>query len=303
MNRNHLALFHQVAQAGGISLGAQAARISQPAVSRQIAELEGALGVRLLDRLPRGSRLTEAGEILAEYARRWVLIEQTAEAAVADYKHLRQGSLSIGASLTVGGYFLPPVLARFRERHPSVGLSVRIANTGQIEAELLDGTLDVGFTEGPLASAELESKAFYEDELVAVVAPSHPLAGRPKVSAREFCAEPMILREAGSGTRAAIEAALRKKKLPLRPALELASPEGIKNAVVAGLGVAFVSRLVAALDLKSGLLHEVPLSDLSIRRPFHWQRIAGRARSPAHQALMELLGPFREVEGRLAPVR
>lgn len=107
MNRNHLALFQAVAQAGSISAGAAAVRVSQPAVSRQIAELEAELGVRLLDRLPRGCRLTEVGQILAEHAGRWRTVERDAARAIEEYRGLKRGRLTIGASLTIGGYLLP----------------------------------------------------------------------------------------------------------------------------------------------------------------------------------------------------
>jgi DNA-binding transcriptional LysR family regulator len=133
MNRNHLALFHAVAQAGGISRGAARARVSQPAVSKQIAELEDALGVRLLERLPRGCRLTEAGRILADYAQRWRSLENDAARAIEEYRGLKRGRLAIGASLTIGGYLLPGVLAEFHRRFPDIELQVEIANTQHIQ--------------------------------------------------------------------------------------------------------------------------------------------------------------------------
>ena len=133
MNRNHLALFHAVAQAGGISRGAAAAHVSQPAVSKQIAELEDALGVRLLDRLPRGCRLTGAGKILADYAHRWRSLENDAARAIEEYRGLKRGRLAIGASLTIGGYLLPGALAEFHRRFPEIELQVETANTQHIQ--------------------------------------------------------------------------------------------------------------------------------------------------------------------------
>ena len=149
MNRNHLALFHAVAQAGGISGGAAAARVSQPAVSKQIAELEDALGVRLLERLPRGCRLTEAGKILADYAQRWRSLENDAARAIEEYRGLKRGRLAIGASLTIGGYLLPGVIAEFHRRFPEIELQMEMANTGHIQKALLAGTIELGLTEGP----------------------------------------------------------------------------------------------------------------------------------------------------------
>lgn len=296
MNRNHLALFHAVAQAGSISRGAASVRVSQPAVSKQIAELEGALGVRLLDRLPRGCRLTEAGKILADYAHRWRSLENDAARAIEEYRGLKRGRLAVGASLTIGGYLLPGVLAEFHRRFPDIELQVETANTQHIQHALLDGAIELGLTEGPLESEELESTVFFQDELVAIAPAGHPLLKRGRVSVREICREPFLLREEGSGTRAVVERALRRKGLKIKPLLSLASPEAIKNAVAAGMGLAIVSRLIVALELQAGSLGIIPLKDLTIQRPLHLQRVRGRSQSPALAKFLGVLNarkPFR----------
>ena len=298
MNRNHLALFHAVAQAGSISRGAAAARVSQPAVSKQIAELEEALGVRLLDRLPRGCRLTEAGKILADYAHRWRSLEQDATRAIEEYRGLKRGRLAVGASLTIGGYLLPEVLAEFHRHFPDIELQVETSNTQHIQQALLDGAIELGLTEGPLESEELESTVFFQDELVAIAPAGHPLLKRGRVAVREICREPFLLREEGSGTRAVLERALRRKGLKIKPLLSLASPEAIKNAVAAGMGLAIVSRLIVALEVQAGSLGIIPLKDLTIQRPLHLQRIRGRSQSPALVKFLEVLKartPARQV--------
>lgn len=289
MNRNHLALFHTVARAGSISGGAVVARVSQPAVSRQIAELEAQLGVNLLDRLPRGCRLTEAGRILADFAQRWRALEDEAERAIAEYRGLKHGRLAVGASQTIGAYLLPPMLAEFHRHWPDVDLHVEIGNTEQIQRALLDGTVDLGLTEGLLESPELESTVFFQDELVAVAPSGHPLLKQKVVTVRELCREPLLLREEGSGTRAVLEQALRLKGLEVRPFLSLSSPEAIKNAVAAGMGLAVVSRLIIGLELESGALAVLPLKDLKIRRPMHRQSVRGRSVSPSQQAFLEVM--------------
>jgi DNA-binding transcriptional LysR family regulator len=289
MNRNHLALFHAVARAGSISRGAAEARVSQPAVSKQIAELEDALGVRLLDRLPRGCRLTDAGRILADYVQRWRALENDATRAIEEYRGLKRGRLTVGASLTIGGYLLPGVLAEFHRRFPDIELQVQTANTQNIQRALLEGAIELGLTEGPLESAELESTVFFQDELVAIAPAGHPLLRRRGVTAREICREPFILREEGSGTRAVVERALRRTGLKLDPLLSLASPEAIKNAVAAGMGLAIVSRLIVALELQAGSLGVIPLKDLTMHRPLHRQRVRGRSQSPAMARFLEVL--------------
>lgn len=289
MNRNHLALFRAVAQAGSISGGATAVRVSQPAVSRQIAELEKELGVRLLDRLPRGCRLTEAGGILAGYASRWQSLEIDAARAIEEYRGLKQGRLTVGASLTIGGYLVPGLLAEFHSQFPEIELQTEIGNTDRVHQALIAGVVELGMTEGLLETEELESTVFYQDELVPIVAPDHPLLKRSGVTAREMCREPILFREEGSGTRAVVERALRKKGITVRPILSLASPEAIKNAVAAGMGVAIVSRLIVSLEVQAGTLGIIPVKDLSILRPLHLQRVRGRSLSPSLSKFLEIV--------------
>jgi DNA-binding transcriptional LysR family regulator len=289
MNRNHLALFHAVAQAGSISRGAARARVSQPAVSKQIAELEAALGLRLLERLPRGCRLTEAGRILEDYALRWNTLETDAARAIEEYRGLKRGRLAIGASQTIGGYLLPGMIAEFHRRFPEIELQLEIGNTEHVQRLLQAGAVELGLTEGTLESEELESTVFFKDELVAIAPAGHPLLKKKSVTVRELCREPFILREEGSGTRAVMERALRRQGLKIKPLLSLVSPEAIKNLVAAGMGLSIVSRLIVALELQTGSLGIIPLKDLTIPRPLHWQRVRGRSQSPALAKFQEVL--------------
>src|SRR6516225_5685295 len=126
MNLNHLAIFHAVAQTGSMTLGAERLDISQPAASKQVQELESALGVHLFDRIGRRIHLSQAGEILADYARRLFALAEEAEEAIADVRAARRGRLAIGASTTIGSYLLPGLLAEFSRRHPNVELLVEI---------------------------------------------------------------------------------------------------------------------------------------------------------------------------------
>jgi DNA-binding transcriptional LysR family regulator len=258
-------------------------------VSKQIAELEDALGVRLLERLPRGCQLTEAGKILADYAQRWRSVENEAARAIEEYRGLKRGKLAIGASLTIGGYLLPEAIGEFHRRFPDIELQLEIANTRHIKESLLNGSIELGLTEGPIEDDELESSVFFHDELVAIAPAGHPLLKRKNVSARDICREPFILREEGSGTRAVVERALRRRGLKVKPLLSLASSEAIKNAVAAGIGLAIVSRWVVDQELRTGLLGIIPLKDLMIERPLHLDRIRGRSESPALAKFLEVL--------------
>jgi DNA-binding transcriptional LysR family regulator len=293
MNLNHLAIFQAAAEEGGISRGAARLHISQPAVSKQVRALERSLGVTLFDRVPKGVRLTEAGELLAGYARRLFAVESAAEHALGELRGLERGRLAVGASTTIGVYLLPEVLAAFHRRYPAVDVRLEIGNTDAIQEMLLANQLDVGLTEGFVEMEGLEARVFREDDLVAIAPPGHPLLARAGVTAAELCAEPLIVREAGSGTRAVVERAFAALGLVVRPAMSLGSTEAIKRAVMAGAGVAVVSRLALAVEIESGRLEVVPVDSLPIPRSLHLLRAAHRHQGAATRAFLELLADFK----------
>jgi DNA-binding transcriptional LysR family regulator len=289
MNLNHLAIFHAVAQTGSMTLGAESLDISQPAVSKQVQELESSLHVHLFDRIGRRVRLTQAGEILADYARRLFAVAHEAEEAMADVRTVGRGKLVIGASTTIGTYLLPAVVAEFWRRHPKVELLVQIENTEQVHRRLAGHELDVGLTEGFVEEEELEAETFHKDELVVIASASHRLAGKAPVLLSTVRAEPFILREAGSGTRAVEERALARLKLPVRMALALGSTEAIKRVVAEGVGLAIVSRLAVRAECAAGTLAILPVAGLRMERPLHLVRRKGRRDGPALQAFCGIL--------------
>ena len=298
INRNQLALFRAVAEAGGFSRAAGVVHVSQPAISMQVAELEEVLGTPLFDRLPRGVRLTDAGRTLLGYAQRIGALEEEAERAMRELRGLARGRLALGASTTIGSYLLPAVLGEFRRLHPAVELLLTIANTDEIKNRLVDHAIDLGLTEGaPPQDEALSARVFSEDELIVIAPPEHPLAVRAAgeararpITVRELCAQPMIVREPGSGTREVVDRALAARRVaPAREALTLSTTEAIKRAVAAGLGLAVVSRLCVGLELAGGGLVEVPVRDFTLRRPLHELTLRGRQRSPSAQAFGTLL--------------
>src|SRR6516165_3036936 len=289
MNLNHLAVFHAAAQAGSMTRGAERLDISQPAVSKQVRQLERALGTHLFDRVGRRVRLSRAGEVLADYARRLFALAPEAEEAMTDVRAAGRARLAIGASTTIGTYLLPGVLAEFWRRHPRVELLVQIENTKQVHRRLAGHELDLGLTEGPVEEGELDAEVFHQDELVMIAAPGHRLAGRPRVPLSAVREEPFILREPGSGTRAVEERALARLKLPVRVVMALGSTEAIKRVVAAGVGLAVVSRLAVDAECAAGTLAVLPVAGLRIARPLHLVRRRGRRDGPALQAFCAVL--------------
>jgi DNA-binding transcriptional LysR family regulator len=288
MNRNHVALFHAVAESGSISGGAERLRISQPAVSSQLAELEAALGVRLFDRLPRGVRLTEAGLLLSQYAHRMAALENDAGHVMAEFLGLKRGRLAIGASTTIGSYLIPEILAAFHEEYPDIELRLEIANTEGIQRILGDGDIELALTEGLIENESLDSEVFHEDELVPIVRARHPLI-RTGATLRQLHEEPWILREPGSGTRAVIERHLKRFHLTVKPVISIAGTEAIKRAVMAGMGIAVVSRLSVESELRAKTLAVLPIPELVIPRPLHLQTRKGHHPGPAAGAFINRL--------------
>jgi DNA-binding transcriptional LysR family regulator len=290
MNLNHLALFHAVAQEGSVGKGAELLHISQPAVSKQLAEFEKALGCRLFDRGSKGVRLTEAGLLLHTYSLRLFQIEREAERALHELQGIELGRLSLGASTSIGAYLLPSVLAQFHRAFPKIEISLIIGNTESVQKDLEEGRIDLGFTEGVLHSDSLHASIFHEDELVIIAAPHHPLVLETEsVTIGRICREPFLVREPGSGTREVIEEALRSRQITLQPAMTLGNTEAIKRAVAEGTGVALVSRLTVRHEIRAGQLSIVPLSDFQLHRSLHQVQVRGRHLSPAGNAFLKTL--------------
>jgi DNA-binding transcriptional LysR family regulator len=263
--------------------------ISQPAVSKQLAQLERNLGVKLLDRLPRGIRLTEAGALLAGYADRLFAVEAEAENALLELRGLRRGRLRLGASTTLGVYLLPDAFVRFKKAHPEIDLSLEVIGSPAVERRLIDGDLDLGFTESFSGSEDLNAVPFGADELVPIVPPGHPLSRKRRVTPEEFCAEPFVVRETGSETKSFVERALAAKGLAVRPVISLGTTEAIKRAVAAGMGVAIVSRMSIGLELDARRLALVRVAGLAMRRPIYRVQLARSEPSVAAGRFLESL--------------
>jgi len=219
-------------------------------------------------------------------------IRQSAAATIKRTCRVSRLSAS-GASTTIGVYLLPDLLGEYRRRYPDIELQFDVANTENIERRLADGTLDAGLTEGvPPNHHKLDTVIFLRDKLVPIARPDHPrlTAGSRPMTLRQLCAEPMIVREAGSGTREVIDRALAKRGQKLqRIPMILGSTEAIKRAVAAGLGVAMVSHLTIQTEIMSGQLAILPVNGFQLTRPLHRLRWRDRAQDPATLAFFELL--------------
>jgi DNA-binding transcriptional LysR family regulator len=289
LNLHHLRVFATVAEHGGFSRAASRLRLSQPAVSKSVRELERAVGASLFERGGRAPRLTESGILLFARARELFAVERSAEEELRVLRGLEGGVLRIGASTTVITYLLPPYLARFRAAHPDVVLRVASANTRDIARALLERRLDVALVEGPVTHERIEVVPWRDDELVVIAHPRHPLAARRRVRLDDLASEPFIVRERGSGTREVAERALAFHGVRLTVAMQLASTEAIKQAVAAGLGLAIVSRSAIVDQLALGRIAVVPLKGVALERALTELRVVGRPPTAAADAFRAVL--------------
>jgi DNA-binding transcriptional LysR family regulator len=291
LNLHHLAVFRAVAAERNVSRGAARLAISQPAVSKQLRELERSLATRLLDRHAKGVSLTAAGEILDDYAQRIFALRDDAERAIADIGSLRRGRLAIGAGPTVGVYLLPRVLVAFRKRFPEIRMSLETAGPDTLRERLIDGVMDFAITETPPpTAAELESRTLMHDVLVPIAAKGQPIATgtKKRLTAAEFCRQPFVAREVEPGAKSLVERTLLGRGLEIRPVLTVASTEAIKQAVIAGLGVAMVSRLSVRTEVAARQLVELNVRGLAIRYPIQHVRLRGKSESRAANEFLQL---------------
>ncbi len=290
MTFRQLEIFLAVARARSFTRAAETLRLSQSTLSVHVLELERELGVRLFDRRGRAVTPTEAGRLLEDHARRIATTVASARHTIDELKGLGRGSLVIGASTTPGIYVLPPIVAAFRKRYPGIAVSLRIANSRQIEERIRADDVDLGIVGGHvLRAAERCVAAGLLDELVLIVPPRHPWAGRRDVAPGALAAAPLLMREQGSATREVTERTLGQAGVPFTTAMELDHIEAIKQAVMAGLGVAFVSIHAVRGEVATRRLHALRLRGLRVRRHFHVLHNEARTPTASGRAFLALL--------------
>jgi DNA-binding transcriptional LysR family regulator len=289
MNIHQLAVFHAVAEQSSLTRAAALLFISQPAVSKQLRELERSLGMALFHRLSTGVRLTEAGELLLGYSRQIFALEHEAESALRELHNLERGHLRIGASTTIGTYILPPACARFGRQYPKVEIALDIDNSRAIIERLRAGRIDLALVEGPLQDDEFVRDEIGHDELVPIASPFHPLCCLREISFEKLAEQPLLAREDGSGTRAVLQESFEARGLSPHIKMTLGNTEAIKRAVAAGVALAWVSRLAIENEEKTGTLKILGGPELAIERSLFRVRVAGRYESRAVREFLRML--------------
>ncbi|BBY25538.1 putative HTH-type transcriptional regulator [Mycobacterium stomatepiae] len=290
-------VFLAVAKTGSLGAAARELGLTQQAVSARISSIESQTGVRLAIRSVRGTDLTSAGVVVAEWAQRLIDVAYHVDAGLASLRTESRQKIKVVASLTIAEQLMPRWLvlmhaeaSRRGQSPPEVILTA--TNSEHAISEVRNGTADLGFIESPGVPKALRSRVVAQDELVVIVSPDHKWARRSRIlSARELCDTPLVAREPGSGTRDWLTGALREvlgdgveQAIPM---LELSSAAAVRGAVVAGAGPAVMSRLAVADDLAVGRLRAVEVPELRLRRQLRAIWIGGR--TPPAGAIRDLL--------------
>jgi DNA-binding transcriptional LysR family regulator len=298
MTLEQLRVFVAVAERQHVTRAAEALNIAQSAVSASIAALEGRHGAKLFHRVGRRIELTEAGALFLVEARAVLARAESAELVLSELGELKRGVLSVYASQTIAGYWLPRHLVAFRRSYPGVAIRLSIGNTSQAAAAVRGGEADLGFVEGEVDDPALISEPVARDQLVIVVGAEHPWSEVKGLSKQDLLNADWVLREPGSGTRSGFEHALEGLGLPthnLRVALELPSNEAVRAAVETGMGATAISASVAAPSLEAGLLRQ---ADFTLpERCYCALRHAERYRSRAAGTLMDIIRGARPSVG------
>jgi len=291
INLRHLRLFAAVVDHGGFTKAATQLGLTQPAISKSLTELERSLNVRLIDRNARSAQLTHAGRILHARAREIFGVERLAERELREIRGLKRGRLRVAASPTIAAYLLPPILARFHRRRPTVQIRSIQADDKTVAKLLLESRVDVALTESPSEHELVEAVSWLDDDLVVVAAAHHEILARDHNIPADLADFPFLVNEPRCQIRRAAERALSAQGVRLRRTMRIDGTEAIKQGVAAGLGLAIVSK-AAAMDLLAlGRIAIVPVDGLVIHRTLSRLRLRGRVGgiSPASRELELLL--------------
>ena len=290
MSDRRLKVFHTVARLLSFTKAAEALHMTQPAVTFQVRQLEEYFNTRLFDRTHNRVNLTPAGERVAEFAERIFDLYAEMENSVRDLTGEISGALTVGASTTIAEYMLPALLGEFKNKHPDINLRLKVSNSEGIVSMVEHNVIDLGVVESQVSNKNLIVEVCHDDQLVVIAAPDHELARRGgKVRADEIIRYPFVSREEGSGTRDVIIQYLIDQGVnpaELNFSLELGSPEAIKGAVEAGMGITIISRSIIGKELKLKTLCELQL-DPPLSRPFSFVRQRQKFRVTVMEELLE----------------
>lgn len=279
-----LRVFLEVAQRGGVTAAAQTLHLTPPAVSMQIKELENQVGLPLFNRQGRTMTLSTAGEYFVVHAKRMLGALRDADNAMARFKKLEHGHLTVGM-VSTAKYFVPRLLGQFRQDHPGIDVRLTVANNREgLVRQMEAGEVDLSIMGRPPPELSARSEPFAAHPLVFVCPPGHPLMAIGHPPLPSLARYPFIVREQGSGTREVMERFFADRGFEPQITMEMSSNEAIKQAVMAGMGISFLSLHTMGLELSLGLLMRVDVEDTPVMRTWHVVHLQSKVLSPAAEA-------------------
>ncbi len=262
--------------------------LTQPAVSMQMTQLAESAGTALFEKRGRKLHLTRAGETLLPYVQRIAQTMREASEEMDALTGVRHGKVTIGL-VTTTRYFAPKLIAQFHSQHPEIELDVSIANRESVISQLENNQIDIAIMGRPPARIPVIAEAFAKHPHAIIAAPDHPLAGKKRITREQLANEGFITRESGSGTRYAMELFFTEQELSPPITQVMTSNESIKQAVMAGMGLAFISLHTIALEYQTGNLVVLDVKGLPIMRTWYVLHLANKLLSPAANAFKQFI--------------
>jgi len=269
MTIHQLRIFKAVAKHHSYSRAAEELRLTQPAISAQVRELERTLDATFFERVGRTIVLTEAGKELLAYAQKVCTLIDEAKIAMEELDGLKRGRIALAAVSTAGAYVLPSLLGAFRERHPGISLSLEVTNRAIVRDRLLHNEVDLVVMGRPPEGVPHVAAPFLSDELVIIAPPTHPLTRAKRIPVSRLAQELFISREVGSGTRLNADEFFHQQGIKISVGLELGNNSAVKEAVAAGLGIALLSRHAIRMEMALKRLVVLDVQGLPLRRQWY----------------------------------
>jgi len=261
-----LKVFMQVVRDRGFSKAAASLNVSQPSVSMQINQLETTFGVKLLDRLGHDIHPTQEGMMLREYATKILDLVDHMHADMANVQNLKAGRLVVGASKVPSARKLPLAIATFQKSYEKTEILMEVGNSDQVEQWVIDNHVDFGIIVGHPVATQIVKEAFYEEELVLVLPPKHPLTKKQRISVCDISKVRLLLPHDGR-VKTYVENCFAERNMPIDRKVSLGSMDSVKTAIGAGLGISIMARSTVEREVKTGLLIARKLNDLDLRYP------------------------------------
>jgi DNA-binding transcriptional LysR family regulator len=285
---HQLKVFETVARHGSFTRAAEELYITQPTVSSQVKQLTKAVGLPLFEQIGKSLYLTEAGKELLTTCQDIFERLDNFEMKIADLKGTKQGQLRL-AVITTAKYFVPRLLGSFCQQYPGIDVALKVTNHQEIQRRMLENEDDLYVVSNPPEDIDLHSQPFLDNPLVVVANKNHPLVGKRNIPLQCLEGEPFVMREPGSGTRAAVQQLLAKHKVSVKVKLELGSNEAIKQAIAGGLGISVLSEHCLISEGMTGELTVLGVQHFPIKRRWYVSYLAGKRLSIIAQTFLDFL--------------